>query len=275
MDVTGGKNTRRMKLTKQSMLTFLGSMSFFLVSKAQEWKLMPREDMEAIVHPRLMPQANNILRFDTCRLSIDTLSANDMPREIRFRYRNVSGRNVTLARVTTSCGCTVAKFSRKPLPPNEDDSILLTFHPKNKQGEVHEEALVYTTLSDRSPVARLALSGYVAGTDGWSHLPLSMGSLRLTRKQVTFSPDERKATERIACANSGDRPITPKALLLPPCLTFRAEPSVLAPGQEGDLVITLDRSKADKNTTGKGHLAIVVDGISGKPSERTIEVIIK
>ena len=92
---------------------------------------------------------------------------------------------------------------------------------------------------------------------------------------VTFDGEGQKATERIACANSCDKTIRPKALLLPPCLTFRAEPAEIAPGQEGDLVITLDRGKTGINGGLPEHFAFVVDGISGKPSERTIEIIIK
>lgn len=264
-----------MKITKQSVFAFLGSVAFSLASEAQEWKLMPVEDMEAVVHPELMPQAEKYLRFDTCRLSVDTLNADDMPRTVSFRFRNVSPCSVALTRVTTTCGCTVAKFGSKPLPPDGEDSIQLTFHPKNKQGEIFEEALVYTTLSEHSPIARLTLSGYVMQTDVWKHLPLSMGCLRLTRKQVTFNGEGQKATERIACANSCDKTIRPKALLLPPCLTFRSTPAEIAPGQEGDLVITLDRGKTGINGGLPEHLAFVVDGISGKPSERTIEIIIK
>lgn len=264
-----------MKTTRLSVFVFLGSMALSPALQAQEWKLMPVVDMEAVVHPELMPQAEKHIRFDTCRLSVDTLNADDTPRTVSFCFRNVSRRSVTLTRVTTTCGCTVAKFGSKPLPPGGEDSIQLTFHPKNKQGEIFEEALVYTTLSEHSPIARLTLSGYVTQTDGWRHLPLSMGCLRLTRKQVTFSAEGRIATERIACANSGDKPVRPKAMLLPPCLTFRAEPAEIAPGQEGDLVITLDRGKTGINDGLPEHLAFVVDGISGKPSERTIEITIK
>ena len=264
-----------MKKTKLSVFAFLGSIVFPFASEAQEWKLMSAEEIEAIVHPELMPQAEELICFDACRLSVDTLNADDAPRTVSFRFRNVSTRSVTLSKVTTSCGCTVADFGRRPLPPEGEDSIQLTFHPKNKQGEIYEEALVYTTLSDRSPVARLAISGYVIQTDGWRHLPLSMGCLRLSRKQVIFGAEERNATERIACANGGDKPVRPRAMLIPPCLTFRAEPAEIAPGQEGDLVITLDRGKTGINGGLPEHLAFVVDGISGKPSERTIEITIK
>ena len=75
------------------------------------------------------------------------------------------------------------------------------------------------------------------------HISQHMGHLRLTRKQVSFSRAGKTTIERIACANSGDHPLKLNALLLPSCLKFYTEPAVLAPGQEGDLVITLDKAK--------------------------------
>lgn len=178
-------------------------------------------------------------------------------------------------KVTTTCGCTAAGFSKKPLAPNEESIISLTFHPKNRPGTIDAEALVYTNLSDFSPVARLSLCGYVSSSDEWKHLPQNMGHLRLTRKQVSFSRAGKTTIERIACANSGDHPLKLNALLLPSCLKFHTEPAVLAPGQEGDLVITLDKAKLPSFHTEEKHLSLIIDGVIGKPSEKTIEVIIK
>ena len=245
------------------------------VIKAQEWRLMSREEIEAKVHPVLLEQAGEFLHFDTCRLSVGTLNEKSQPKTVYFHFQNVSQQTITLNKVTTTCGCTAAGFSKKPLAPNEESIISLTFHPKNRPGTIDAEALVYTNLSDFSPVARLSLCGYVSSSDEWKHLPQNMGHLRLTRKQVSFSRAGKTTIERIACANSGDHPLKLNALLLPSCLKFHTEPAVLAPGQEGDLVITLDKAKLPSFHTEEKHLSLIIDGVIGKPSEKTIEVIIK
>ena len=90
-----------------------------------------------------------------------------------------------------------------------------------------------------------------------------------------FSRAGKTTIERIACANSGDHPLKLNALLLPSCLKFYTEPVVSAPGQEGDLVITLDKAKLPSFHTEEKHLSLIIDGVIGKPSEKTIEVIIK
>lgn len=264
--------TRKLVL---SVILFGGIPFSVPALQAQEWKLVPKEEIEAEIHPKLLERADEYLRFDTCRISIGILEENDSPYTEDFRFRNVGKQAVALTKVITTCGCTVAGFSQKPLAPGEEGSIRLTFHPQNRPGTVDVDALIYTTLSESSPIARLSLAGYVNTGDEWSHLPQSMGHLRLSRKQVVFKQPERKVTERIACANSGERPVRLEALLLPSCLTFRSEPAVLAPGQEGDLVITLDTDKLDESDMAGKHFFFIVDGITGKPSERRFEIIIK
>ncbi|EJX10639.1 secreted protein containing DUF1573 [gut metagenome] len=252
-----------------------GLVSFLPALHAQGWKLMTREEIEAKVHPALMQESNRILHFDTCRLSVGTMREDDPPRTVSFRFRNISQDTLSLTRISTSCGCTEAIFSRKPLAPQEESRINLTFHPKNRPGTVDAEAWIYTQLSDRAPIARLSLTGYVSTDDEWSHLPQNMGHLRLTRKEVTFLLSEHTGIQRIACANSGEQPLRLTALLLPTGLSFHTEPTVIQPGQEGDLVISLDTEKISPMNTEEKTLSVILDGISGKPSERTIKVLIK
>ena len=60
------------------------------VIKAQEWRLMSREEIEAKVHPVLLEQAGEFLHFDTCRLSVGTLNEKSQPKTVYFRFQNVS-----------------------------------------------------------------------------------------------------------------------------------------------------------------------------------------
>lgn len=266
-----------MKQYRFLLLTALlgGQLGFLPALHAQGWKPMSREEIEALVHPKVMKQGNTILRFDTCRLSVDTLKEEDAPRTVSFYFRNVSRTPVKIIRVHTSCGCTVAEYSRNALAPKEKSSIQLTFHPKNKPGTVDADAWVYTDISEKNPVARLSIGGYVLTEDEWRHLPHSMGHLKLSRKQVVFNQAEGSLEARIACANSDDQPMRLKALLHPSFIGFRTEPAVLQPGQEGDLVITLDNKKLPAITSDERTFSLILDGVTGKPSERTIEVLIK
>lgn len=253
-----------------------GLFSFLPALHAQGWKLMSREEIEAKVHPKVSKQGSNILLFDTCRLSVDTLKEEDSPRTVSFRFRNVSQKPVKITRVKTSCGCTAAEFNRNPIGLNEASTIRLTFHPKNRPGTVDADAWVYTEHSNERPVARLSIGGYVLTGNEWKHLPKSMGHLKLSRKQVVFDLTTNNSRQaRIACANSDDQPMKLKALVKPSFISLHTEPAVLQPGQEGDLVITLDTNKLPDTATKERSISLIVEGVVGKPSERTIEVLIK
>jgi hypothetical protein len=55
---------------------------------------------------------------------------------------------------------------------------------------------------------------------------------------------------------------------------LHTEPSVVAPGEEADLVVTVD---VDKLPAGEGEIRVpmIVEGVGGKPSERTLQIVIK
>lgn len=58
--------------------------------------------------------------------------------------------------------------------------------------------------------------------------------------------------------------------MLPACLSLHTEPEVIPPGSEADIVITLKRGK-EKATS----FPVILEGLPGRPSERTITVEIK
>ena len=62
--------------------------------------------------------------------------------------------------------------------------------------------------------------------------------------------------------------------MLPPYARFRSEPDVIPPGQEGDLVITVDGSKLPEKTTGKLQFTFIIEDIDAPLSDRLINVII-
>jgi hypothetical protein len=49
---------------------------------------------------------------------------------------------------------------------------------------------------------------------------------------------------------------------------------VIAPGEEADLVITIDVDKLPKKD-GTIRASLLIEGVSGKPSERTLQLIIE
>jgi hypothetical protein len=49
---------------------------------------------------------------------------------------------------------------------------------------------------------------------------------------------------------------------------------VIHPGDEADLVVTIDVDKLPQRTDGI-RASLIVDGVGGRPSERTVQIIIE
>lgn len=231
--------------------------------------------MDSIVNPSLL-KSDEVLRFDKTEMNVGHLSEDDAPVAYRFHYRNVSKLTVTLVKVSTSCGCTVASFSKNSVKPGEEGEIILNFNPNEQAGTLNKSAYVYTNLSQTQPTAKISLIGKVLPTaNQWVGYPSAMGNaLRLKRAIVSFKEMTNSETrsERLACVNSGNTPLKLSALMIPRYAKLRTEPSVIPPGMEADIVITIDGSLLPPTTKSEFSFPVIIDGIHAVPSDRTIRV---
>ena len=237
---------------------------------------LTRAQIDSIMNPTLHAEAAKTLLADVPSYDLGKLSETDSPVSRTFRLRNVSGEPLRIKRVRTTCGCTAASYDSTLIAPGGELMITLTYNPKNRPGTIDVDAFVYVEGTDRQPMARLSLYGEVLDSDEWRHLPQAMGALRLKRKEVHFSelPTGGKTTMRILCANSGVNPLRLTSRILPPYASLHTVPAVIAPGEEADLIITIDVDKLP-NRVESIQAPLIVEGVGGKPSERTLQIIIK
>jgi hypothetical protein len=62
--------------------------------------------------------------------------------EISYRFKNTGNKNLIIANVTASCGCTIPEKPEKPIAPGEEDVIRAKFNSTNFQGEVRKEIFI-------------------------------------------------------------------------------------------------------------------------------------
>lgn len=263
----------RLSLTAIALLLALSTVAQVAV---RDMRGLTREQIDSMMNPTLHPESSKMLVADRLSYDLGQLSESDNPVSRTFRLRNVSDSPLRISRVRTTCGCTVAAFDTVLIMPDEETVLKLTYNPKNRPGTIDVDAFVYVEASDRQPVARLSLYGEVVDSDEWRHLPQAMGTLRLKRKEVRFSelPAKGTTTMRILCANSGSKPLTLSSRILPPYAALHTEPAVIHPGDEADLVVTIDVDKLPQRTDGI-RASLIVDGVGGRPSERTVQIIIE
>ena len=263
---------------KYGLLYILLSFLYPMHIGAQDTKGYSREKIESLVNPPLLKGGEAVLRFVSVKENIGILSEDDAPRIVHFSFRNVGDSTVTVTRVATTCGCTVARFSKSTILPGQEGSISLTYNPKNHPGTIDANAFVYSSLSEKSPIARLSLLGNVVpGKDEWSRFPFTMGVLRLKRIQLDFPEltSSAKPSERILCGNSGKTPLKLSAVILPPYMEFKTEPEIIQPGEEADIVVTIDGSKVPVRVGGQLKYSLLLDGVNGRPTDRQLKITLK
>lgn len=104
-----------------------------------------------------------------------------------------------------------------------------------------------------------------------------MGVLRLKQAKASIT-EVKPGTEpeaRILCGNSGDKPLRISSLLLPPYARLTTEPEVIEPGDEADLVITIIADKIPATMPESFTFPVILEGLDARPSDRTIQVVVK
>ena len=62
-----------------------------------------------------------------------------------FRFRNTMKKPVVILSAVSSCGCTKAEFSRKPVMPGEESEVKVVFNPMNYPGVFSRKVVVATS----------------------------------------------------------------------------------------------------------------------------------
>jgi len=65
-----------------------------------------------------------------------------------FRFTNTGSQNLVLADVSSSCGCTVPTYSRKPIKPGDQGTIEVVFNSERREGTQSKKVFV---LSNAQP----------------------------------------------------------------------------------------------------------------------------
>ena len=111
-----------------------------------------------------------------------------------FKFRNTGGRELTIDKVQSSCGCAAALASSEKIGPGEEGSIEATFRTKGYQGRTTKTIRVHTNNPEVSTVTLRITGDILTDVMVWPR-SLNFGNMRrdtTTDKEleVTFSSDE-------------------------------------------------------------------------------------
>ena len=235
-------------------------------------QLPSRSEIDQAVNPSLSTVAQRAVRAEKSVVDLGII-AQEEQRQVSFVLKNSSATTVTITELRSTCSCLKVATKPKTLRHNEELEVVATFNPAGRSGKIKLDIFVYTSLDAQSPTERLTVTGVMNIGDKYSHLPYGMGELRLSRRSVTIDNCKVGATrtERIAVANAGTRELTISAQSTVEGLSLRLAPTTLMPGEEGDIMISYTTKQA---VTQDIQTMLIVDGCSGRPTDRAIKVTI-
>lgn len=164
-----------------------------------------------------------------------------------FMVTNSGDKPLVISNVTTSCGCTVADWTKTPIAPGASGMVKSTFDAK-ALGRFQKSVGIYSNASER-PIY-LSIRGEVTADPKNYTVTHSyqIGAIRLDKESLEFDDANKgdKLEMDLLIANTSSEVYTPVLMHLPPYLTAVAVPEKIGRGKTGKIKITLDTEKLPK-----------------------------
>lgn len=234
-------------------------------------RIIPKEKLLEVAEPKAVASS---LRFLVEQVNFGTIDEMSSAWQGRAMLTNVGTDTIVLSRIKTTCGCLRADVPTRVIAPKQSVAMTLKYYPRGHAGNVMQRVLVYAGSEVERPSAILQVRGVVtASADRSDDYPYTRGALRLRQEVVQFAGTEREV-QRIACMNGGSTELRPVAdtLLTSRGLKVRFEPQILAPKQEGDMVIEYLPKGVDSDNKGL-KIYLKLPGVS--PRNGIIEVTLR
>lgn len=207
------------------------------------------------------------LQADSLVHDLGIIRAEDGAVSTVFVLHNNADETATISQVRTSCSCTRATFTQRPIAAGDTAHITVTYNPNNRLGPIDEQIIVYCP-----EILRLQLTGRVVTDEPFPHLTQPLGrNLRVARKSVAITDlkEGQRRREAIPCGNASSHSVTVKAAMLPPYVTLEA--GFIPAGEERDITFVIDGTAAPKGHT---KVPVILTGMEGRPSDCTITLTI-
>lgn len=164
-----------------------------------------------------------------------------------FKITNDGNRPLVISNVTTSCGCTVADWTKEPIAPGKTGLVSSVFDAK-ALGRFQKSVGIYCNASDK-PIYVNIRGEVTADSKNYTFThPFQIGAIRLDKEEIEFVDANKgdKPMVELLVANTSDKLYTPVLMHLPPYLSAVAIPEKLGRGRTGKIKITLDTQKLPK-----------------------------
>ncbi len=99
-----------------------------------------------------------VMSFDATEFDFGTVDEGEKVSHT-YSFKNTGDEPLILSNAKGSCGCTVPKWPKEPIPPGEDGTIIVEFNSKNKKGKRNQKVTI--TANTNPPQSFIYLKGEV------------------------------------------------------------------------------------------------------------------
>ncbi len=193
----------------------------------------------------IAPSIAQNLKFDNPTWDFSTIAEEGGQVSHTFNFKNVSSSPVVIINATTTCGCTIPKYSKKPISAGAESTIEITYDPMYRPGKFSREVKIYTSASDNPEVIKIV--GDVTPRKKSvqeQYIYLLEGGVRISSLYAylqNVSPGQtRSSTFEVINTSNESRKITLKPAFSTPYLecNYPAEP--LQAGESGSITVTYE-----------------------------------
>lgn len=191
-------------------------------------------------------QQSPALEFEAEEFDFGSILEQAGPVSHTFSFRNRSSEPVVVLSASSTCGCTVPTFSRKPVMPGQQGSIEVSFDPADRPGHF-EKQITVTTSDKQAPTVKLRITGRVVPREkSLDELyPVYIGDgLHAETNFHSFSYIEhgKPARTGIGLVNMSSKTLHVDIGSEAAASVYRIEPQrlTLKPAQKGEITVTAD-----------------------------------
>jgi len=150
-----------------------------------------------------------------------------------FKGINTGDEPLVILKVRANCGCTIPKYSTKPVAPGDTITISAIYNAQGRPGRFNKKISVDTNTSPKR--STLTIRGVVIGSEATllSRYPVQDGALMFRTTIVPFGEiDKGKSKiELFEVYNHSNDTIAPVWHNVPKHLTVRSSPKLIPPGE--------------------------------------------
>lgn len=163
-----------------------------------------------------------------------------------FAFTNTGDAPLLIIRASSSCGCTVPDYPKKPIRPGQGGVITVTYHAKGRPGPFQKSVYVYDNTNGK---AMLTISGNVISqTTPEDTYATEMGAgLRVKNRDLNFFdvyPNRTNRTRTLQFYNESDEPIQLTFRNVSKNIYLESVPDIILPKKEGKVLVTFLTAKS-------------------------------